>query len=62
MSVKNQAYIVRQFDGSGERYLVQRANGRGYRWDKKAVVESAVLSYKAANRAVSNYGGTKVAV
>jgi hypothetical protein len=62
MSVKNLTYVVRQFDGSGERYLVQRANGRGYRWDKKAVYESALLTYKTANRAVRTYGGTAVAV
>jgi hypothetical protein len=59
---KNSIYIVRQFDGCGERYLVKRSTSRGYRWAKGSVVESAVLSYETARKAVHNYGGNMVAV
>ncbi len=59
----NSAYIVRDTNGTGSRYLVRRASptttGR-YRWAKRARTEAAVLSYDAARKVVQTYGGEMV--
>ena len=59
-------YIVRAQLGAGAGYLTRRVNvtrntGR-YRWAKGSRDIAVVLSYKAARRAASQYGGCVVPV
>jgi hypothetical protein len=59
----NSAYIVRDTNGTGSRYLVRRVSPTAtnrYRWAKRARYEAAILTYDAARKVVRNYGGEMV--